>query len=68
MTDEEKKFMAERFGNGKGNEKELEEYKKLSDDLREFYRQACKLHPEWIHAQLLIFTWLHGSIFSNVVV
>lgn len=46
MTDEEKLFIAERFGNGKGTNKELEEYKNLSDDLREFYRQACMLHSE----------------------
>lgn len=39
MTDEEKMFIAERFGNVKGTNKELEEYKNLSDDLREVYRR-----------------------------
>lgn len=52
MTDEEKMFIAERFGNGKGNDKELEEYKNFSDDLREVYRKGYKRNLEWSHEQL----------------
>lgn len=58
MTDEEKMFIAERFGNGKGTNKELEEYKKLSDSEREFYRNVSKRHPEWNHCKVLTFIFL----------
>ena len=58
MTDEEKTFIAERFSNEKGTDKELEEYMALSDDLRKVYRDVYKIHPEWIHAQRLCFILL----------
>ena len=51
MTDEERTFIAKRFGNGKGTDKELEQYMTLSDDLRKEYREVCKMHPEWSHVQ-----------------
>lgn len=37
MADEERIFIAERFGR-EGNEKNLEQYKSLSDELRKVYR------------------------------
>ena len=55
MTDEEKMFIAERFGNVKGTNKELEEYKNFSDDLREVYRRGYKRNPEWSHEQTMLY-------------
>lgn len=55
MTDEEKMFIAERFGNVKGTNKELEEYKNLSDDLREVYRRGYKRNSEWSHEQTMLY-------------
>lgn len=54
MTDEDRIFIAERFGR-EGNEKNLEEYKSLSDDLRASYREACRRRPEWSHAMVMAF-------------
>lgn len=54
MTDEERIFIAERFGR-EGNEKNLEVYKSLSDELRASYREACRLHSEWSHAKVMAF-------------
>ena len=58
MTDEERTFIAKRFGNGKGTDKELEQYMTLSDDLRKVYRDGCKIHPEWSHVQRIRFIFL----------
>ena len=58
MTDEERTFIAKRFGNGKGTDKELEQYMTLSDDLRKEYREVCKMHPEWSHVQRIRFIFL----------
>lgn len=62
MTDEGKAFIAERFDNGKKDEKELEEYKSFSDDFRKVYREECKRHPEWSHAMVLASTNIHAHI------
>lgn len=58
MTDEERIFIAERFDR-EGNEKNLEEYKSLSDELRKFYRFVCMIHPEWSHLKVMQFTIYH---------
>lgn len=57
MTDDERIFIAERFGR-EGNEKNLEEFKSLSDELRASYREACRLHSEWSHVKVMAFILL----------
>ena len=57
MTDEDRIFIAERFGR-EGNEKNLEEYKSLSDELRASYRVARRRHSEWSHVKVMAFILL----------
>lgn len=65
MTDEERIFIAERFGR-EGNEKNLEVYKSLSDELRASYREACRLHSEWSHAKVMAFVDITNNTEINV--
>ena len=65
MTDEERIFIAERFGR-EGNEKNLEVYKSLSDELRASYREACRLHSEWSHAKVMAFIDITNNTEINI--
>lgn len=67
MTDGEKTFIAERFSNEKGTDKEREEYMALSDDLRKVYRDGCKIHPEWSHVQRIRFIFLVYRLRNNTI-
>ncbi len=65
MTDEERIFISERFGR-EGNEKNLEVYKSLSDELRASYREACRRNPEWSHTMVLAFIDITNNSEFNI--
>ena len=50
MKDEERTFILERFYNEA--QKDIEEYRSLSEVERKYYREGCKRHPEWTHKQV----------------